>query len=386
MPKFNMSMTIGLVAKWFKREGEYVTQGEPLCEIEGDKATMELESPADGVLLKIVVPEGQESRILKSIGFIGKPEDNFQEELDKESESPSETEPTTVPLPTKPTATPAPVGRTRINASPVAKRLALEMNIDLSTITGTGAEGLISREDVLKTKESQNSPQPKASHIKAVVKLSGIKKITAERMRESYLDAPHFSLTISVNMQAAVNLHEKSSNAVHITYTDILVYSVSRCLTTHDYLNSTLQGDEINILADINIGIASATEKGLIVPVIKQAERKSLNEIASERQRLADLSKEGKISAEDLSEGTFTITNLGMYGVESFSPIIFPGQACILGVGSIIPTPIWNESGELISAPMMKLTLVCDHRIIDGVDAGNFLKDLKILIENIKID
>ena len=386
MPKFNMSMTIGLVAKWFKREGEFVTKGEPLCEIEGDKATMELESPADGVLLKIVIPEGQESQILKSIGFIGKPEDNFQEELDKESESASEKEPTTAPLPAKPTDVLAPAGKTRINASPVAKRLAQEMNIDLSTITGTGAEGLIGREDVLRAKESQNSPHLETSHIKAVVKLSGIKKITAERMRESYLDVPHFSLTISANMQVAVDLYEKSSKAVHITYTDILVYSVSRCLATHDLLNSSLQGDEINILADINIGIASATEKGLMVPVIKQAERKSLNEIASERKRLADLSKEGKISMEDLSEGTFTITNLGMYGVESFNPIIFPGQACILGVGSIIPTPVWNESGELISAPMMKLTLVCDHRIMDGVDAGNFLKDLKIILENIKID
>ena len=386
MPKFNMSMTIGLVAKWFKREGEFVTKGEPLCEIEGDKATMELESPADGVLLKIVIPEGQESQILKSIGFIGKPEDNFQEELDKESKSPSEKEPTTAPLPAKPTAVLAPAGKTRINASPVAKRLAQEMNIDLSTITGTGAEGLIGREDVLRAKESQNSPHLETSHIKAVVKLSGIKKITAERMRESYLDVPHFSLTISANMQVAVDLYEKSSKAVHITYTDILVYSVSRCLATHDLLNSSLQGDEINILADINIGIASATEKGLMVPVIKQAERKSLNEIASERKRLADLSKEGKISMEDLSEGTFTITNLGMYGVESFNPIIFPGQACILGVGSIIPTPVWNESGELISAPMMKLTLVCDHRIVDGVDVGNFLKDLKIILENIKID
>jgi len=386
MPKFNMSMTIGLVAKWFKREGEFVTKGEPLCEIEGDKATMELESPADGVLLKIVIPEGQESQILKIIGIIGKPEDNFQEELDKESKSPSEKEPTTAPLPAKPTAVLAPAGKTRINASPVAKRLAQEMNIDLSTITGTGAEGLIGREDVLRAKESQNSPHLETSHIKAVVKLSGIKKITAERMRESYLDVPHFSLTISANMQVAVDLYEKSSKAVHITYTDILVYSVSRCLATHDLLNSSLQGDEINILADINIGIASATEKGLMVPVIKQAERKSLNEIASERKRLADLSKEGKISMEDLSEGTFTITNLGMYGVESFNPIIFPGQACILGVGSIIPTPVWNESGELISAPMMKLTLVCDHRIVDGVDAGNFLKDLKIILENIKID
>ena len=177
-------------------------------------------------------------------------------------------------------------------------------------------------------------------------------------MRESYLDAPHFALTISVNMQAAADLRaSQHPMQIHFTYTDILVFLSPRALATHDLLNASLRGDEIYILADINIGIATATEKGLIVPVMKQADKKTLKEIASERQRLADLSKEGKISIGRLVGGTFTITNLGMYGVESFSPIIFPGQACILGVGHIIPTPVWDDSGELISAPIMKLTL-----------------------------
>lgn len=385
MPKFNMTMTVGLVGKWFKHEGDLVNEGEPLCEIEGDKATMELEAPASGTLLKIVVPEGKEAPILKSIGFIGKPGDSFQEILDLEKAQPAEPEIKTTPSPTKPAAAPVQPG-SRINASPVAKRLAQELNIDLSTVVGTGADGLIGRDDVIKAKENQGGAQPKGLPVKSTIKLAGIKKITAARMRESYLDAPHFALTISVNMQAAADLRESKSNTVHITYTDILVYSVSRELARHDLLNSSLRGDEINILSDINIGIATATDKGLIVPVLKQAEKKSLTEIASERQRLADLSKEGKISIGDLSDGTFTITNLGMVGVESFNPIIFPGQACILGVGQIIATPVFNESGDLISAPIMKLTLVCDHRIIDGIDAGNFLNDLKSMLEKIKID
>lgn len=384
MPKFNMSMTVGLVAKWFKNEGEMVSMGEPLCEIEGDKATMELESPADGVLLKILVPQGQEAQILTGIGFIGKPGEDIRAEIEKEYASSIKQESKNMVTPEKATNTSIEGETKRIIASPVAKRLAQELNVDLNSLVGTGPEGMISRDDVLAAKENQKKPMADKVGVKRSIKLTGIKKITAERMHLSASEAPQFALTISVNMSAAERIREGIKNKAHITITDILIFSVAKTLSNHEMLNSSIQNDEIDIFQDINIGFAAGTDKGLMVPVLKQAESKNLAEISALREELSGHAKSGRLLPEDISGGTFTISNLGMFGIESFSPIIFPGQACILGVGNINLTPTSNDSGNVIIAPLMKMTLVSDHRIIDGVDGSNFLKDLKFMIENLE--
>jgi pyruvate dehydrogenase E2 component (dihydrolipoamide acetyltransferase) len=384
MPKFNMSMTVGVVAKWFKKEGDLIQQGEPICEIEGDKAIMEIEAPASGVLLKIVVSEGTESPILKSIGFIGNHGDDFQPLLAEEMGTSNEEDKTDLVVPVQSNPDINKQFGKRVNASPVAKRLAQELNVDLLKVIGTGPNNLIGKNDVLEFIKNQNSIQQETPSSKKTYTLSGIKKITAERMQRSFQDAPHFSLTISVNMDKIIEMRESQKGNDHITITDILIYTIGRTLINHELLNSSINGDQINIYSNINIGFAVNTEKGLVVPVIKQADHLSLAETSSRRQELTQFAIEGKLSIDDVSDGTFTISNLGMFDIEVFSPILCPKQAAILGVGKIMTIPAFDNSDRVVKSNLMKITLVVDHRIVDGAVGSNFLKELKMNLETTK--
>jgi pyruvate dehydrogenase E2 component (dihydrolipoamide acetyltransferase) len=217
------------------------------------------------------------------------------------------------------------------------------------------------------------------------VKLSGIKKTVAERIKASYLDAPHIELTLSVDMGPASNLRDRAnlSLSTHVTFSDILIWTVARTLAKgHRLLNAGFREDSIYFHPEINIGLASESEKGLVVPVIRKADHLSLSEIAVERKALTDRVKAGKQSMEDVSDGSFTITNLGMYGIESFNPILTPGQSAILAVGKIQNTPVADDQGRIFVAPMTSMTLACDHRVVDGADGAKFLADLKILLED----
>jgi pyruvate dehydrogenase E2 component (dihydrolipoamide acetyltransferase) len=381
MPKFNMSMTTGLVAKWFKKEGDLIREGEPICVIEGDKATMEIEAPASGILLKIVIPEGKESPILKSIGFIGNQNDDFQPFLAEEMKTSSEEPLKNVINQDQTIREINPQSKRRVNASPVAKRLAQELGIDLDQVTGTGPDNLIGRDDVLKYKQNKKPIQQQNLAIKKSFSLSGIRKLSADRLKRSYQESPHFSLTVSVDMTKAIKHLASQNGKIHITISDILINSVANTLKNHDLLNSSIDGDQINIYSDINVGIAVNTERGLLVPVIQHANQLSLAETSLRRQELTKLALEGKVAIDDISGGTFTISNLGMLDIEVFSPIIYPGQAAILGVGKIIPTPVFDGSDKVIKSNLMKLTLVADHRIIDGAEGASFLKELKMQLE-----
>ena len=269
----------------------------------------------------------------------------------------------------------------RVKASPVAKRLAAELGIDLATVLPTGPDGLISGDDVRAAHHAKDRAIPAANEIK----LSAIKKLVAERMKGSYLDAPHIHLTLACDMSEAVRLREQANRGAaadcHVTFTDIVAWAVAGTLVKHPLLNATLRDDCIVFSPAINVGIAADTERGLVVPVVKHADRLSLLELSRARSALVDRVRGGKQTTDDLEGGTFTVTNLGMYGIQAFDPIITPGQAGILGVGEVALTPVADEAG-VRAVPLMRLTLACDHRIADGADGAKFLAAVKARLEH----
>jgi pyruvate dehydrogenase E2 component (dihydrolipoamide acetyltransferase) len=390
MPQLSLSMQFGVVTNWYKPEGSYVEQGEPVCEIEGDKALTEIEAPVAGYLVKILAQEMEEFPVKEPMAYIADSVSELVPSTAEEGHATVDEEPLRA---TEQAPGSVPQTASVIKASPVAKRLASELGIDLSKVVGTGQDGLIGRNDVLAAKEAleksvstSGTPRPTVLEEYTDQKLTGIKKLTAEKMKESYSSAPHIELALSVNMQEASKfrdeLNQKTQDQPHITFTDILVWAVSRTLVNHPLLNASFQNDSIRLFNRKNIGLASVTEKGLVVPVIREADHLNMPDIATKRQDLLERVRGGKQTPEDLSEGTFTITNLGMFGIEWFKPIISPGQSAILAVGKIKNKPVADETGKLFVTPVMHLILACDHRVMDGADGAKFLSDLKTLLEN----
>jgi pyruvate dehydrogenase E2 component (dihydrolipoamide acetyltransferase) len=389
MPQLSLSMSVGVVTQWYKNVGDYVRQGEPLCIIEGDKATVDVEAPASGYLKKTTANIGEEFPVKQVMAYIGDKDDVVDEEIETgEKRSPGgET-----PLPATSTAISSPSTSEAggFKASPIAKRLAAEFGIDLSTVQGTGPGGRITRDDVLAAKDAlgqvSQEPLPGTPITGTTIEVTGIKKLVGERMRQSYLDAPHIHLSMTCDVSEAVRLREEANNRLNngprITFTDILLWSASRALEKHPLLNATLNENKINLLDEINIGVAVATDKGLVVPNIRKVNTLSLSQIAAARETLVERAMDGKQTPDDLAEGTFTVTNLGMFGVDSFDPIITPGQSAILAIGKIRHELSLHDTGEVVQIPTIIVTLACDHRIVDGVDGARFLSDLKGIIEN----
>jgi pyruvate dehydrogenase E2 component (dihydrolipoamide acetyltransferase) len=310
-------MKEGTVGKWYKKEGENVEKGEPIVEVVSEKATCDLEAPASGILRKILVQEGVDvpvSAVLAVVTAAGEP---FSEaEMLAGEQQTAEAE-----------------GEKRVLASPAAKRFAKEHGIDLSNVKGSGPEGRIVEEDVQRLLAEKSGKLPK---VKEIVPLSGFRKTSAERLSLSFKTAPHSTVIMEVDVSKAVKMHEKTQ----VSYTTIIVKAVAKALTELPIINSTLEGDRIKVFEDVNIGVAVATENGLVVPVIQSADRKSLNEIDVNIRELTEKARQGKLSREELTGGTFTITNLGMYGVDFFTPIINPPEAAILGVGRVVEKPL----------------------------------------------
>jgi len=392
MPRLSVAMTDGIVVEWFKSEGETVNQGEPLLEVETEKVTTEVEAPASGVLLKILAPEGSLIPVGKLIAIIAEPDEELPpiEELIKEAEkTPAAPAPKIERAPAAP-----PVVKEEIKISPLARRLAEKHNIDIKAIKGSGPGGRIVKEDVLRAIEEAKSIEAvlaapslaELAGVSEVIQLTGIRKTIADRLSRSYREAVHVSITIEVDMTEVTNLRQRLKSEVErkaqapLSYTVILVKAVAIALKKNPIVNSTLEGDEIKILRDINIGVAVALKDGLIVPVIHNADKKSLSEIAICLRDLAEKAKQNRLELKDVEGGTFTITNLGMFGINTFMPIINPPQSAILGVGTIKDKLVMVD-GEVVARPVMNLTLVFDHRIFDGVPAATFMRTLKEVLE-----
>lgn len=390
MPRLNLTMQAGEIAEWLKAEGEYVDKGEPLFVVIGDKATIEVEALQSGYLKKILAETSIDIPVNQVVAYLGDADDVVSDDMlrptlaEPEQGQPEATSPAKAPQQSR-------LASGRVQASPVAKRLAKEMGIDLTQVVGTGRDGLIGKDDVLAFKEQVSGAAPSAGAAPEVpvaseVRLSGIKKTVAERMKTSYLDAPHIALSMSCRMQAASALRAEINDSLQgegkITFTDMLIKAVAEALKTHTLLNAQFQEDRILVFGEVNIGVAVASEGGLVVPVIRHADQLSLAEISKALGELAERVRTGKQRMEDLSGGTFTISNLGMYGIDFFKPIINPGQAAILGVGAIKNEAVIQDDGSMTAQPTMMLTLSCDHRIVDGVDGAEFLSTLKQHLEN----
>jgi pyruvate dehydrogenase E2 component (dihydrolipoamide acetyltransferase) len=355
MPKLSLTMREGTVGQWYKKEGDTVEKGEPIVEIISEKATYDLEAPASGVLRKIFVGEGVDAPVDAVIAIITAPDEEISEM--ETAEAPKEA-----------------LEEKRVLASPAAKRLAREYGVDLSFVKGTGPEGRIVEEDVERFVEETRGLSPK---VKEVIPLSGYRKISAERVSASFRTAPHSTIMMSVDASKAALLRER----LQVSYTVIIVGAAAKALAENPIMNSTVEGDSIKIFEDVNIGVAVATEHGLVVPVIRNADKKSLRELDAAIKDLTEKARQGKLKREELTGGTFTVSNLGMYEVEFFTPIINPPEAAILGVGKIVEKPV-AVNGKIEIKPFMTLSLSFDHRIVDGVPAAKFLQKIKHCMES----
>jgi pyruvate dehydrogenase E2 component (dihydrolipoamide acetyltransferase) len=361
MPKLSLTMKEGTVGKWYKKEGETVEKGEPIVEIISEKVTYDLEAPSSGILGKILVKEGADAQVSAVLAVIASPGEAFSE-TEILAEAPQAAEEL----------------EKKVLASPSAKRLAREYGIDLSLVEGSGPEGRIVEEDVRRFMKETSGAQPK---IRESIPLTGFKKTSAERVSVSFRTAPHSTIMMEADVSKAVGLHER----LQVSYTAIFVEAVAKALLEHPIINSTLDGNGIKIFEDVNVGLAVATEHGLIVPVIHNADRKSLKEIDTAVKELTEKARQGKLTKEEMTGGTFTVTNLGMYGVEFFTPIINPPEAAILGVGKITEKPVVVD-GKVEVKPIIALSLSYDHRIVDGAPAAGFLLKVKEKIENIRVE
>jgi len=368
MPRLSLTMKAGTVVQWFKKEGETVQKGEPLVEVLSEKVTYDVEAPESGVLRKILALEGTDVPVAQAIGIIAAPDEQIPEtelalaapEKIAEAEAVSEKE-----LIEK--------VEERIVASPAAKRIAREQGVDLSKIVGTGPEGRIVEDDVERFIEVTKV----APRVREVIPLAGIRRTTAERLSLSARTAPHSTITMEVDMTQAVKLREQTQ----VSYMDMLVKAVAQALKEHRLVNATLEGEQIRVFEDINVGVAVATERGLVVPAVHNADKKSLSDTASALKELVEKAREGKLTREDVTGGTFTITNLGMYGVDVFIPIINPPETAIMGVGRVIDKPV-VVNGQITIKPVMQISLSFDHRIVDGAPAAEFLQRVKQILES----
>jgi pyruvate dehydrogenase E2 component (dihydrolipoamide acetyltransferase) len=412
LPRLGQGMESGVIVRWLKSEGDAVKKGEPLYELDTDKVTQEVESEVDGTLVQIVVSEG-EVEVGATVAVVegdgaapAEPpavaKDEAQAPAEAAPAAPAEiaadagappadgagapTEVDAVAPPPPPEAAPPREGR-RVKASPLARRMARERGVDLGSLRGTGPEGRILAEDVERAAAAgPAAPAPAAMPAAEVevVQLTSVRKTIARRLTEAWT-APVFQLGVSADMSEALALREKlverlAEGDVKPTVNDVLVKLTAVALTRHTPVNATFSGEEIQRHPSANVGIAVAAPQGLVVPVIRGAERLTVQEIARVRGDLVSRSRDNKLTLPDLEGGTFTISNLGMFGVESFTAVLNPPQVAILAVGAVKDEVVVRD-GELEVAPIVRLMLTCDHRAIDGADGAQFLQTLVALVE-----
>jgi pyruvate dehydrogenase E2 component (dihydrolipoamide acetyltransferase) len=424
LPVLGETMDEGTIVTWLADVGQRVQKGEPLYQVETDKAVLDVEAPASGILRKVFYQAGQKVPVLAVVGLIAAADE------DLEGYEVSEGQGVAAPATKTPSAAPVqPAARERVFASPRARKAAAAHGVDLASVRGTGPGGRIVEQDVLDFVESRPSATPAArkralsagvdlvdvqgtgpsgrvtradveamlataappqrerlSTVEQAVPFTGVRRVIAERMSQSALTTARVTLTTEVNATELVKLRttlkEELSELLGfaISYTDILVAVAARALQQYKYMNARLREDEIELLPQVNIGVAADTERGLLVPVIRHVGDKSISEIAQERRVLVTRAREGKSTPDDLSGGTFTITNLGVYGVDAFTPIINLPECAILGIGRIREMPAVVD-GQISVEHSLWLSLTFDHRLVDGAPAARFLQRIRELVE-----
>ena len=425
MPKMGYDMEQGKIVRWMKAEGDTVHAGEDIAEIETEKTNIAIQAFSDGVLRKRLAGEGDEVPVGEMIAVIGTPDETI--DLDAlRGQAPgvaegavgggegSEAVPEkasagaqavavahgqqTAPGGEGPGHPAAPGPQREMKVTPIASRLAAEMGVDLRQVEGTGPGGRITRDDVLNSakapkpapprpaeKPTRPAPPPRGEEIRLPKGLSPMRQAIARRMVQSKREAPHFYVTIEIDMSEAMRLrtmlNEMADEASQISVNDMIIKAAAKVLPAHPAFNSCMRNDQIEPQAAINVGIAIAVPDGLVAPALMHCEEKSLSQIARASKDLIARAKSGGLRPEELSEGTFSISNLGMFGVESFMAIVVPPQVAILAVGTVKPTPVVHE-GQITGAQVMKATVSADHRAVDGVQAARLLQDLRKALQN----
>jgi pyruvate dehydrogenase E2 component (dihydrolipoamide acetyltransferase) len=408
MPQMGADMKEGTVLRWLKAEGDPVERGEVIAEIETDKANIEIEAFEAGVFRKVLIPEGETVEVGTVIAVIAAPDDDISGYAGgspaKTAAPPAKAEPPPgtvaparpeAPAPeAAPAAEHAPVGRVR--ASPVARRLAADLGIDLARLTGSGPDGRIVRRDV-EAAVTGPAPAPEAAPAAApappsagppvtTASLSRIRQTIARRMAQSKREAPHYYLTLDIDMTDALRFRERANAAlepegVRASINDVIILAVARTLPRHPKFNSWWQDDQLQLHARVNVGVAIALDDGLIAPAILDCAAKPLSQIARESRDLAERARGGALKPDEYTAGTFTITNLGAFGVGVLIGIINPPQTAILGVGAVEQRPVVRD-GQVVARPMMTVALSADHRVTDGVEGARFLQTLKSYLES----
>ena len=401
MPKMSDTMIEGVVSKWHKNIGDKIKSGDLIAEIETDKATMEFESYQEGTLLYIGVQEGKAAPVDSILAILGTEGEDFSKLLEAEKSKPlavSSKQEIKTEVPAAPTTSnlkpqtilnpqPSTINHqpSNLKASPLAKKLAQEKGIDLSRVQGTGESGRIVKRDIdwYKSMPLATTAAFVAEESYEEVAVSQMRKTIAKRLAESKFSAPHFYLTMEIGMDAAIAARESINavNATKISFNDIIIKAAAAALRQHPKVNASWLGDVIRYNHHIHIGVAVAVEDGLLVPVIRFVDGKTLSQIATEAKVFSQKAKDKKLQPKDWQGNTFTISNLGMLGIEEFTAIINSPDACILAVGAIKEIPV-VKNGQIISGNVMKVTLSCDHRVVDGATGAKFLQTLKFLLEN----
>lgn len=400
MPKMSDTMTEGVIVVWNKKVGDTVKSGDILAEVETDKATMELENYAKGTLLYIGIPEGKSVPVDAVIAIVGQPGEDISALLSSAPAAPvasapaNNDAPAVVSAPASNGSVPAAVVANnssddgRIKASPLAKKMAEDKGISLNQLQGSGENGRVVKRDIENYTPSAGSVGVAASVSVGKesfedVPLSQMRKAIARRLSESKNTAPHFYLTMSINMDKTLEARKAMNDfsPVKISVNDIIIKAVSLALRRNPKANSSWLGDKIRMNHHIHVGVAVAIDDGLIVPVVKFADNKSISQISAEVKELADKAKNKKLQPQEFEGNTFTISNLGMFGIDEFTAIINPPDSCILAVGAAKETVV-AENGTFKVSQVMKVTLSCDHRSVDGAVGSSFLQTLKELLEN----
>ena len=406
MPKLGLTMESGAISAWLVEEGQEVRKGQALLEIATDKVTMEVEAQADGILRKILVPVGQEVPVSTTIGVIAAADEDIGSYV---AAAPSDPVPVAAPSDPAPPATPAPAapptsaptvptptpqtpapsvdadGRRPHKTSPKARKIAAEHGLDLSGVNGSGPGGRIVSADVLALVEQARTapvPAPAAPVAEGLIELSRAEQVAAERLTASYQQIPHIHISMDVS---AVWLQQFRTGyqleGKKISFNDLIVKATARTLSEFPRVNSLEEGGHFRYVSQINVGVAVAAEQGLVVPVIRDAAEKTIEEIALEGTRLIDAARRGQLRPDDMMDGTFTISNLGMFGVSRFTAIINPPQVAILAVGAIENRVVASGADAFAVRPQFTLTLAADHRVVDGALAARFLARLKEVLE-----
>lgn len=414
MPKVDMVMETGTFVEWLHKEGDQVEKGQPLFVIMTDKAAIEIEAPASGILSDLRAQPDEVIPVTQTIAYILKPGEEAPVQAPQTAPGgnggkaqPVTSEPEVAAVPVEASSMPDEPSD-KVRATPVARRMAVQLGVDLAAVQGRGPKGRVHKADVLTAAERHaplpvepasveastplralpdiSIPLPNARR-REVIPLTGPRKIIAQRLAYSATSAPHITLTVSVDMSEATRLRSmtlkrlEEKTGYRLSFTAIIARVVAQALGSHPFLNASLDGDQIIVWEDVNLGIATNVDDYLVVPVVREAQTKTLEQLLSILGDLLERARSRKLAPSEMSGSTFTISNMGMYGIESFTAIINPPESAILAVGSIVDTYVKVDQA-MVEKPMMKLTICADHRLIDGVAAASFLNEVRNTLEN----